>query len=95
MQDYHLYCVTVFMLMTFYICANIPYLILDYLKLPFLEKYRLQPGSYNPADPTWQCFKDVLSMMFTTILPLQLLSYPFFKVKGNEKRILHLHLKQL
>ena len=89
MQDYHLYCVTVFLLMTFYVCANIPYLVLDHLKLPFFEKYRLQPGSYNPADSTWQCFKDVLSMMFTTILPLQLLSYPFFKVHDHNQRYLY------
>eukprot|EP00897_Mesotaenium_endlicherianum_P003125 jgi/Mesen1/2840/ME000174S02092 len=82
LEDYHLYCATVFLLLAFYPLACLPYFILDYLKLPFFEKYRLQPGSYNTPAAVWACLRSVITVILTTILPLQLISYPFFKIAG-------------
>ncbi|CAI7759088.1 unnamed protein product [Closterium sp. NIES-53] len=80
--DYQLYCCTVVLLVILYTVACLPYAILDYLRLPFFEQYRLQPAVAHSLADTWKCYKDVIGVMVTTILPLQLLSYPFFKVAG-------------
>lgn len=80
-SDYQLYCVTVFLLAILYTTASLPYVILDYLRLPFFEQFRIQPAVYNSAADVWKCYTSVLKTMFTVILPLQLLSYPFFKVR--------------
>lgn len=81
-SDFQLYCLTILILLVVYPLANLPYLILDYLKLPFFEKYRMQSNSYNSPTATWQCLKDVLWTMVVTVGPLQFLSYPFFKLAG-------------
>ncbi|CAI7831812.1 unnamed protein product [Closterium sp. NIES-53] len=80
--DYQLYCCTVVLLVILYTVACLPYAILDYLRLPFFEQYRLQPAVAHSLADTWKCYKDVIGVMVTTILPLQLLSYPFFKVRS-------------
>lgn len=82
LHDYQLYCCTVILLIILYTAACLPYAVLDYFRLPFFEQYRIQPAAKRSLADTWKCYKDVILVMLTTILPLQLLSYPFFKVAG-------------
>lgn len=79
-EDFHLYCVTIILLLVFYPLANLPYLILEQIKHPFFEQYRIQGGSYNSNQSVWECFKDVMTTIVVVVGPLQVLSYPFFKV---------------
>jgi len=67
-SDYQLYCVTVFLLAALYTTAPAPYVILDYLRLPFFEQFRIQPAVYNSAADVWKCYMSVLKTMFTVIL---------------------------
>ncbi|GBG66260.1 hypothetical protein CBR_g57861 [Chara braunii] len=81
-SDFQLYCCTFWILLAGYILGALPYMILDYLRIPFFEMYRLQPGFYNDGRTIFKCCRDVMLVFFTTVLPLQLLSYPYFKVSG-------------
>lgn len=81
-HEYYLFCCTIVLLTVFYPLACTPYFILEQLRLPFFEKYRVQPGAYNPPEDVLRSLKGVMRAIFTTILPLQLLSYPAFKLVG-------------
>lgn len=81
-HEYYLFCSTIVLLTVFYPLACAPYIILEQLRLPFFEQYRLQPSSYNAPEDIWKSLKSVMRTILTTILPLQLLSYPAFKMVG-------------
>ena len=79
--DYQLYSLTAILLMLMYPVACLPYFILDYLKLPFFEQYRLQPTVPHTPAATWQAMRSVMITFTTVVVPLQVTSYPFFKVR--------------
>ena len=80
--DFQLYCLTFPILVIGYTLGCLPYILLDLSRLPFFEKYKLQPGVYNPKMSIWTCYKDVQYIMWSVIGPLQLLSFPFFTVSA-------------
>eukprot|EP00271_Cylindrocystis_brebissonii_P003007 TRINITY_DN13757_c0_g1_i1.p1 TRINITY_DN13757_c0_g1~~TRINITY_DN13757_c0_g1_i1.p1 ORF type:complete len:285 (+),score=46.13 TRINITY_DN13757_c0_g1_i1:76-930(+) len=80
LEDYHLYWSTILLLLLFYSLVNVPYLLLDYLRLPFFEQYRIQERVYNSKESVWACFKDVIFTLVTIVGPLQVFSYPCFKM---------------
>lgn len=80
MPDYQLYSLTAILLMLMYPIACLPYFILDYLRLPFFEKYRLQPSVPHTPAATWHSLRSVMQTFLFVVIPLQVASYPFFKV---------------
>lgn len=82
-KDYELYCLTFFILVVGYCIGSLPFLTLDFLKVPFFEKYRIQPTYRNSYSAVVDCFRSVLGDMFMVILPLNLTSFPFFSVSHS------------
>lgn len=79
-KDYELYCLTFFILVIGYCIGSLPFLTLDFLKIPFFERYRIQQTYRNSYAAVVDCFRSVLGDMFMVILPLNLTSFPFFNV---------------
>ena len=80
--DYQLYIMTFWIILAFYIVCCIPYCLLDLFKLKQTDKERLQPGTYNSFSLMTKGAVLVLVVFFTTILPLQMCSGPFFEIAG-------------
>ena len=80
--DYHLYLMTFWIILGFYIVCCTPYVVLDLLQMRRTDRERLQPGTYNSGRVLAKGALLVLLVFFTTILPLQMCSGPFFEIAG-------------
>jgi 4,4-dimethyl-9beta,19-cyclopropylsterol-4alpha-methyl oxidase len=81
-SDYILYCYNIVFLFIIFNLAPLPSVLLDVLQVRAAEKYKLQPGVHNSRDAVWKCYKSVMLLFFTVVLPLQLSSFPAVRFVG-------------
>jgi hypothetical protein len=78
---YNLHVFLIGVLLASYICSNVPFLLLQYLSVPWLEKYRIQKGpATDGRAAVSKCITTVLGDLFALFGPLAVTSFPVFKV---------------
>eukprot|EP00871_Galdieria_phlegrea_P006073 jgi/Galph1/953/GphlegSOOS_G5683.1 len=65
-----------------YFLGCLPYLLLDFLKLPIFEKYKVQNARYPTKANLKRCCLNLFVLFFLVMLPMIALSYPLFKAIG-------------
>ncbi|KAI4372717.1 hypothetical protein MLD38_010916 [Melastoma candidum] len=81
-SDYFLFCHNILFLFLIFTVVPLPYILIDVLGLKGFDKYKIQPGVRLSARQILSCYKDVMKMFFLVVVPLQLVSYPTFKMIG-------------
>uniref|UniRef100_A0A7S1XA58 Fatty acid hydroxylase domain-containing protein n=1 Tax=Compsopogon caeruleus TaxID=31354 RepID=A0A7S1XA58_9RHOD len=65
-----------------YLAGCVPYVVLDRLRLPFLDRYKVQKGRYaNKADYVMVTMK-IMGLFFIIMLPMIAMSTPIFRWLG-------------
>jgi sterol desaturase/sphingolipid hydroxylase (fatty acid hydroxylase superfamily) len=65
-----------------YFLGCVPYLLLDFLKIPFFEKYKVQTTRYPSKANLEKCCLNLFVLFFFVMLPMIAFSYPLFKSIG-------------
>ncbi|KAG6547617.1 hypothetical protein Mapa_011066 [Marchantia paleacea] len=81
-SDFHLYMMNFVFLLIIYTVAPLPSFFLDVYQISSFEKYRLQPGVHNTKSAAIKCYKDTMMLFFFVVAPLNVFSYPGFKMIG-------------
>ncbi|KAJ7524036.1 hypothetical protein O6H91_18G074100 [Diphasiastrum complanatum] len=80
--DFQLYCYNIVFLFIVFTLIPLPSVMLDVLRVRAFDKYKLQPGVHTPGSIAFQCYKDVMLTFIVVVGPLQISSYPVFKMLG-------------
>ncbi|KAL2651413.1 hypothetical protein R1flu_019541 [Riccia fluitans] len=81
-SNFNLYMMNFVFLLIIYTIAPLPSYILDVYKVSRFEKYKLQPGVHNTKAAVIQCYKDTMKLFTFLVLPLNVASWPIFKIIG-------------
>ncbi|KAL3700354.1 hypothetical protein R1sor_018376 [Riccia sorocarpa] len=81
-SDFNLYMMNFVFLLIIYTIAPLPSYILDVYKVSSFEKYRLQPGVHNTKASAIQCYLDTMKLFIFLVFPLNIVSWPTFKMIG-------------
>ena len=78
--DYILHCHNTLFLFLFYSILPLPYLFIELCLSNNFRKYKIQPNIKSSFSDMFKCYKDVMLTFVLSVGPLQVLSYPTFKV---------------
>ncbi|KAL8158982.1 hypothetical protein V2J09_000519 [Rumex salicifolius] len=81
-SDFTLYCHNILILCLVYSTAPLPFVLVELLRSPKLDRYKIQPKVRLSPSDLFACYKAVMKTFFLSAGTLQLLSYPAIKVVG-------------
>jgi 4,4-dimethyl-9beta,19-cyclopropylsterol-4alpha-methyl oxidase len=81
-SDYFLYCHNILFLFFIFSLVPVPLIFADLLRSGNIDKYKIQPKVKLSSSEMFKCYRDVMVMFFLVVGPLQLVSYPSFKMIG-------------
>lgn len=79
-SDYFLYCHNILFLFLIFSVVPLPLVFMELSRSSGLDKFKIQPKVRLSSADIFRCYKDVMSMFFFVVGPLQLVSYPSIKV---------------
>lgn len=80
--DYYLYCHTILFLFFVFSVVPLPLVFMELKRFTNVDKFKIQPKVRLSYAEMFQCYKDVMRLFFLIVGPLQLVSYPTFKMIG-------------
>ncbi|KAK3224789.1 hypothetical protein Dsin_004651 [Dipteronia sinensis] len=81
-SDYFLYCHNILFLFVIFSVVPLPMVFIELMRSNNFDKYKIQPKVRMSSSEMFRCYKDVMSMFFFIVGPLQLVSYPSIKMIG-------------
>ncbi|KAJ9706763.1 hypothetical protein PVL29_001971 [Vitis rotundifolia] len=81
-SDYFLYCHNILFLFLIFSVVPLPLVFMELSRSSGLDKFKIQPKVRLSSADVFRCYKDVMSMFFFIVGPLQLVSYPSIKMIG-------------
>ncbi|WJZ82369.1 hypothetical protein VitviT2T_002135 [Vitis vinifera] len=81
-SDYFLYCHNILFLFLIFSVVPLPLTFMELSRSSGLDKFKIQPKVRLSSADIFRCYKDVMSMFFFVVGPLQLVSYPSIKMIG-------------
>lgn len=81
-SDYYLYCHNILFLFLVFSVAPLPVVVIEFLRSDSFDKYKIQPKVRLSFSEMFRCYKDVMSMFFFVVGPLQLVSFPSIQMVG-------------
>ncbi|KAL6348897.1 hypothetical protein AAG906_033553 [Vitis piasezkii] len=81
-SDYFLYCHNILFLFLIFSVVPLPLVFMELSRSSGLDKFKIQPKVRLSSADIFRCYKDVMSMFFFVVGPLQLVSYPSIKMIG-------------
>lgn len=81
-SDYFLYCHNILFLFVIFSLVPLPMVFVEMMRSAGFEKYKIQPKVHLSLSDMFKCYKDVMSMFFFVVGPLQLVSYPSIQMIG-------------
>mmetsp|Transcript_1165 Transcript_1165/g.3286 ORF Transcript_1165/g.3286 Transcript_1165/m.3286 type:complete len:273 (+) Transcript_1165:58-876(+) len=65
-----------------YFLGCVPYIVLDTLRIPFFEQYKIQQTKYPGAAQYMKTVAGILALFFVVVLPMLICSFPIFDAIG-------------
>lgn len=87
LSEYQVFCLTFPLLCIGYTLSVTPFMVLERVKHPFFEKFRVNEGVYHSGKAKRRCLWGVAHAFLGQVLPMQILSYPLFRVFGTRADI--------
>ncbi|KAK2664765.1 hypothetical protein Ddye_003339 [Dipteronia dyeriana] len=81
-SDYFLYCHNLLFLFVIFSVVPLPMVFIELMRSNNFDKYKIQPKVRMSLSDMFRCYKDVMTMFFFIVGPLQLVSYPSVKMIG-------------
>lgn len=81
-SDYFLYCHNILFLLVIFSVVPLPFVFVELMRSAGFDKYKIQPKVRMSLSEMLRCYKDVMTMFFLVVGPLQLVSYPSIKMIG-------------